>query len=168
MSENFERAFNEILVIEGVIVTNLKSDRGGLTKYGISQKAFPKVDIENLTLDGAKKIYFDNYWKTNSLNLEVFESKIANELFDIAVNMGVGTASKTLQKGLNLMNRNERDWKDMKVDGVAGAETMKAYFKCRKDVLLKVLNGLQFSRYVEIVTNDPEQEQNFNGWMKRV
>jgi len=165
---NFEIAFKAILGFEGTETTNAKSDRGGLTKYGISQKAFPMLDIENLTLSNAKEIYFTHYWKTKNINLELFEEKEAIELFDIAVNMGVATSGRMLQTALNLMNRNQRDWADMKIDGIAGAETMKAYFKCRKDILLKVLNGLQFSRYVTIVESDKEQEQNFNGWMKRV
>jgi lysozyme family protein len=63
----FDKAFQEIIAIEGGLV-NDKNDRGGLTKYGISQKAFPKVDIRNLTIDGAK-IYFEI--KTGSINFEI-------------------------------------------------------------------------------------------------
>ena len=41
---------------------NDPSDPGGETKYGISKKAYPKVDIKNLTLDDAIEIYKDDYW----------------------------------------------------------------------------------------------------------
>jgi lysozyme family protein len=163
----FDKAFQEIIAIEGGLV-NDKNDRGGLTKYGISQKAFPKVDIRNLTIDGAKKIYFENYWKTGSINLDQYDEKNAIELFDIAVNMGVATSAKTLQNALNLMNRNQKDFPDLKVDGNAGEKTFKAYSIVNKEILFKVLNGLQFSRYVSIVERDPTQESFFNGWMKRV
>lgn len=165
--KNFDIAFTEIIGIEGGLSDN-KNDRGGLTKFGISQKAFPLLDIRNLTLDGAKKIYFENYWKTPNLNLEKFELKNAIELFDIAVNSGVGTSARILQRALNLMNRNQKDFKDLEVDGNAGDVTMKAYAKVNPDTLFKVLNGLQFLRFVNIVEHDETQEEFFNGWMKRV
>jgi len=163
----FDKAFEEIIAIEGGLV-NDKNDRGGLTKYGISQKAFPNVDIRNLTLEGAKKIYLDNYWKTGNLDLDQYEERIGIELFDIAVNMGVGTSAKTLQNALNLMNRDEKDFPNLEVDGDAGNATVKAYSKVDKNILFKVLNGLQFMRYVTIVQKDETQEAFFNGWMKRV
>lgn len=166
--EKFNKAFDLIIVkIEGGLA-NHKNDRGGLTNYGISQKAFPKLDIRNLTLDAAKKIYYSNYWKTAQMNLDLLDEKTAIELFDIAVNMGVGTASRMLQSALNLMNRNQKDFADLTVDGLAGKRTMEAYAKVNKDVLFKVLNGLQFSRYVAICEKDKTQEIFFNGWMHRV
>jgi lysozyme family protein len=167
MSKIYDKAFEEIIGIEGGL-SNHPSDKGGLTKYGISQKAFPKLDIRNLTLEGAKKIYCDNYWKTANMNLDLFDEKTAIELFDIAVNMGVGTAAIKLQEALNLMNRNQKDFPDLKIDGDAGTNTMNAYAKVRKEILFKVLNGLQFMRYVSIVERNPVQEEFFNGWMKRV
>jgi lysozyme family protein len=163
----FDKAFEEIIAIEGGL-TNDKNDRGGLTKYGISQKAFPNVDIKNLTLEGAKKIYLDNYWKTANINLDKLDEKNGIELFDIAVNMGVGTAARKLQEALNLMNRNQKDFANLTVDGNAGNKTIEAYLKVNKDILFKVLNGLQFMRYVAIVGRDETQEDFFNGWMKRV
>jgi lysozyme family protein len=163
----FDNAFKEIIAIEGGL-TNDKNDRGGLTKYGISQKAFPNVDIENLTLQGAKTIYLENYWDTSNIDLERYDEKNGIELFDIAVNMGVGTAAKTLQNALNLMNRNQKDFPNLVVDGQAGEKTFQAYSKVNRDILFKVLNGLQFVRYVHIVERDETQEVFFNGWMKRV
>ena len=82
--------------------------------------------------------------------------------------MGVKTASKMFQEALNLLNRNERNFPDLIVDGNIGVKTISAYDKVDKAILLKVLNGLQFSRYVDIVTRNPKQEEFFNGWMKRV
>lgn len=43
-------------------VHNYAWDSGGLTKYGISQKNHPKVDVANLTEAEARKIWRDNYW----------------------------------------------------------------------------------------------------------
>ena len=69
---------------------------------------------------------------------------------------------------LNLMNRNQKDFKDLLVDGDIGKKTIGAYKKVDDRILLKVLNGLQFRRYVEICEKRPDQEKYFNGWMKRV
>lgn len=38
-----------------------KNDPGGKTKYGISQKAYPALNIKALTLNEVKKIYFRDY-----------------------------------------------------------------------------------------------------------
>ena len=164
----FDKAFQDVIGFEGGYVNN-PNDKGGETKYGISKRSYPNVDIKNLTLDGAKEIYYKDFWNTIRLELSLIDDeKIAIELFDTAVNMGVGVASKFLQEALNLMNRNQKEWNDLIVDGYCGFETLKAYKKARKDILLKVLNGLQFCRYKSIVEKNPTQEVFFNGWMKRV
>ena len=166
--KTFDSAFEELIGIEGGYV-NDPVDAGGETKYGISKRAFPNEDIKNLTLQQAKQIYYKHYWNTRRMNLDVISDPvIAKELFDTAVNMGVGTAAKMLQKALNLMNRNGRNYPDLLVDGVCGPVTLSAYNQVDKAVLYKVLNGLQFMRYFEIVVTNPSQERFFNGWMKRV
>ena len=60
-SKKFERAFSYVLQNEGVYVNDL-DDIGGETKYGISKRSYPNLDIKNLTLEEAQKIYFCNYW----------------------------------------------------------------------------------------------------------
>ena len=165
---SFDMAFKEVLGFEGGYVDD-KNDNGGETKYGISKRSYPDVNIELLTVEQAKHIYYRDFWNTKQMELSsIDDEKIAIELFDTAVNMGVGVASKFLQEALNLMNRNQKDWNDLVIDGFCGVETFKAYKKARKDILLKVLNGLQFCKYKSIVEKNPTQEVFFNGWMKRV
>lgn len=85
MSENFERAFTLVVGIEAGLVDDPK-DPGGLTKFGISQRQYPKVDIRGLTLDGARAIYQRDYW--NAHNLDSLEYGKALLVFDCAVNGG--------------------------------------------------------------------------------
>ena len=71
---------------------NDPNDPGGETKYGISQRAYPKEDIKNLTLPRALELYYNDYWYVSSslgfpLNLCVF---------DCAVNNGTKTAKQFL------------------------------------------------------------------------
>ena len=49
-SKKFERAFSYVLRNEGVYA-NDRDDPGGATKYGISQKAYPALNISALTLE---------------------------------------------------------------------------------------------------------------------
>lgn len=164
----FDKAFNEVIGFEGGYVNN-PNDKGGETKYGISKRSYPNIDIKNLTLDEAKEIYYKDFWNTSFIELSLIDDEnIAIELFDTGVNMGVKISSKLLQESLNLMNRNQSDWADLKIDGYCGLKTLKAYKKARKSILLKVLNGMQFNIYKEIVEKNPKQELFFNGWMKRV
>ena len=57
----FEEAFQILMDHEGGYA-NAKYDRGGETKYGISKRQYPDLDIENLTLEQARSIYFKDYW----------------------------------------------------------------------------------------------------------
>jgi lysozyme family protein len=166
MNQHFEKAFHELIMIEGGYV-NDPMDRGGETKYGISKKAYPHLDIKNLTLQDAKDIYLEDYWKASGSH-HMLKYDLALELFDTGVNMGQGIARRFLQEALNLMNRNGRDFPDLEVDGKIGPITISAYKKVDDTILLKVLNGLQFMRYVWICEERPDQEKYFNGWMKRV
>lgn len=166
MTSNFKKAFKEVIGIEGGYVNN-SNDKGGETKYGISKRAYPHLDIKKLTLKDAEQIYYNDYWFNIKLDY-IDNYAIQSELFDTAVNMGIYKAQTIFQQALNLMNRNQKNYKDLVVDGVIGNKTIQAYNKVDKKILLKVLNGLQFMNYVRICERDKSQEVFFNGWMKRV
>jgi lysozyme family protein len=89
---SFEKAIEFTLKWEGGY-SNDPTDSGGETKYGISKRAHPNLDIANLTLEDAKDIYKKEYWDISGCdNLpEPFDMVV----FDAAVNMGIGR-SKTL------------------------------------------------------------------------
>lgn len=163
---NFDKAFLAVVGVEGGYV-NDPDDRGGETKFGISKRSYPHLDIRNLSLEQAKQIYYEDFWKECGLD-SVDDYNIAHEIFDTAVNMGQVIAKKIFQKALNYLNRNEKDFPDLIVDGLIGQKTILAYRRVNTRILLKVLNGLQFMRYTQIVDYDPSQEKFFNGWMQRV
>lgn len=61
---NFTESMKFILKWEGGYVNHPK-DPGGETKYGISKRAHPDLDIANLTVEQALDIYFREYWKAS-------------------------------------------------------------------------------------------------------
>lgn len=71
-----------------VISEHDKHDPGGLTKFGIDQRAHPDTDIESLTLAQAKMIYESVYWKR--CRAEDMPPGYGEVLFDIKVNGGNG------------------------------------------------------------------------------
>ena len=98
---NFDEAFEIVLRHEGGY-TNDPNDTGGETKYGIAKKYHPDLDIKNLTLADAKKIYQDNYWSLNNYG-DIVNQEIANQAFDLAVNLGGLRANKILQQAFNFL-----------------------------------------------------------------
>ena len=89
------------------------------------------------------------------------------------MNCGVAFAKPLLQRALNLLNNQGKvGWPDLELDGIYGPATLnalKSYLSKRgkegEHVLLKVLNTLQGSRYIQICERNPSQEQFFFGWI---
>jgi len=91
----FDQAFERLIGLEGGYV-NDPHDPGGETKYGISRRSYPGEMIRTITLAHAKEIYLRDYW--GPTGCESVPDAIKFDLFDMAVNSGVGTAIKTLQR----------------------------------------------------------------------
>jgi lysozyme family protein len=97
---NFNEAIEEILTSEGGYVNDL-TDAGGETKFGISKRSYPNVDIRNLTIDQAKAIYRRDFWDKIGGD-QLRNQEIANLLVDSAVNEGVVPAIKRAEKIVGL------------------------------------------------------------------
>ncbi|OQA94178.1 MAG: putative Peptidoglycan domain protein [Bacteroidetes bacterium ADurb.Bin217] len=92
----FDKFMQIILLNEGGLSDNV-NDSGGLTKYGISQKAYPKLNIRALTIEQAKAIYKRDYYDIVKAEL-IKDELLALHVFDMAVNAGCSRAAKLLQK----------------------------------------------------------------------
>jgi lysozyme family protein len=95
----FETAVDFVLSAEGGLVDD-GSDPGGITKFGISQRAYPDLNIRDLTIDGAKAIYREDYW--NLCSCDKLPAGVALVVFDAAVNQGVGASIRMLQSALKV------------------------------------------------------------------
>lgn len=95
MNARFELCVQFIFDREGRVLENNPADPGGLTKFGVSRKSYPNLDIANLTEQQAKEIYYRDYW--TPLACDDFEDpRLALAVFDTGVNQGVGTAKAIL------------------------------------------------------------------------
>lgn len=87
--------------------TNDKVDPGGETKFGISKRANPDLDIANLTLVQAMDVYYKKYWQAFNLDAQAYPLSVA--VFDSYVQHRptvvaklIKDASGDLQKFLEL------------------------------------------------------------------
>lgn len=86
---SFDDAFALVVGLEAGYV-NDPHDPGGETKFGISKRAYPNLDIPQLTLEQAKAIYERDYWGKCGCGLMAWP--VALQVFDAAANQGPGFA----------------------------------------------------------------------------
>src|SRR5690242_14922551 len=113
----FKPAFDRLMELEGGYV-NDKADRGGATRYGITEKAARLSgyagDMARFPVEMAEQIYRRSYW--DGLRCSEFNSQaLANVVFDFGVNAGLSACGKCLQRALGLTE-----------DGIIGSHTITA------------------------------------------
>lgn len=186
---DFETSYTKTLTAEGGYA-NVPGDRGGETYRGIARRMhpgwggwkiidghkgepdFPRcLDRDELLQAQVREFYLQEFW--NPLRLAPIPSQaVADEMFDTGVNMGQGVAVKCLQQALNLMNGNGKYWPELAVDGRIGPGTLGVLEKCCKRgwdcELVTWMNVLQGARFVEIMRQDPTQEDFARGWSRRI
>lgn len=173
----FNEFVQHILEVEGGYV-NHPSDKGGPTNFGITVKVARKFGyigpMQDLPRQQAIRIYKAMYWDSLKLDeIERISPAVVKEMFDTGVNQGVKKAGEYLQRSLNAFNRRQRDYFDLKVDGVVGKKTVEALRKyvvkrgpMSDTVLLRALNSLQGARYIEICEKREKNEDFAFGWFK--
>lgn len=172
MEMNFKIALRETLNHEGGY-TNDAYDSGGKTNYGITigvarQNGY-NGDMKDIDMETVERIYKKCYW--TPLKLDKLESqKVANKVFDIGVNMGIGTSAKILQKTINILNKNQKKEKNITVDGNIGRKSISALNKLlphEEKYVLLILSAYQAKKYIEICEKTETQERFIRGWIKR-
>lgn len=158
---DFKTAFNILIDNEGELSLD-KNDRGNWTsgaighgqlkgsKYGISAMSYPHLDIANLTLEDASKIYKIDFWDV--MHLDSFPL-ISFDLFDTAINSGISKAIKLLQQTVGT-----------NPDGVLGPQTLKAVSSFSPLLFRKNFNAYRLMYMSNLSTWDHNSE----GWAKRI
>jgi lysozyme family protein len=85
----FNAAFLLVVGAEGGYVDD-PNDPGGETKYGISKREYPSLNISALTIDDAKAIYLRDYWAPLGLDAKPWGTSLLK--FDASVNQGLSYA----------------------------------------------------------------------------
>lgn len=144
--------FSLVMELEGRdTITNDPDDPGGLTKWGICQRDHPDVDVANLTEVGARAIYDREYW--TPAGCENFTPALALAVFDAAVNQGVVTAIRMLQRSLFVP-----------VDGLLGPQTINAANVGNEGDVVERFMVTRLRRYIGTANAD----KYLAGWGKRV
>lgn len=150
MRTAFEVALDLVMKAEDATGAGIVTvDRGGKTKWGISQRAYPALDIEALTRDDAVELYRRDYWL--AAKCDRLPQQVGILVFDCAVNQGVGAASRLLQKAARV-----------KVDGDIGPATLAAVWRDPLEVAARMM-AKRIMRYVET----PDFASNGEGWITR-
>lgn len=147
---NFDRSINIVLREEGGLADNPK-DPGGLTNFGISQRAYPNVDIRALTVASATEIYRRDYWP--AVHADELPWPLCLFAFDHGVNAGPGSAIKILQRALGVG-----------VDGVWGSGSRNALATKSPDELAEAYVVGRVRYYLSL----PTAETFGVGWCGRV
>lgn len=149
-------AIHYLLDIEGGYGSD-PDDHGGETKFGISKRAHPDVDIPNLIREGAIEIYLVRYWK--EFNCHKLPPAFALALFGAVVNHKGRTAVRLLQHTLRV-----------KSDGDNGPQTQAA---CRSaaerdpEYYLTDYISRRAMLYTDLA-KAPSQKKFLRGWHRRL
>lgn len=146
----FDEAVEYLMEVEGGYVHHPK-DTGGETNFGISKKAFPKVDIKNLTRSKAKQLYLKHYWRP--CYHPAMDYTIAVITFDGCVHLGVREGIRQLQLALRVAP-----------DGVLGVGTVKGIQRVESRELAVRMLSLREESYRKL----PQYKHFRKAWLSRL
>lgn len=159
---NFDTAFERLLGNEGGLSMDA-SDPGNWTggrvgagelkgtKYGISAASYPNEDIAAVTKDRAKFLYKRDFW--DRLHGDELYDGVAFQTFDFAVNSGIGTAVRYLQKAVGVAD-----------DGIWGPISRAAALNSGEMDTILMLNGLR----LDFMTRLSTWPTFGKGWARRI
>jgi lysozyme family protein len=159
----FESAIERIFADEGGFVAN-SADPGGATKFGISAREYPDLDIKNLTRADAIAIYYRDWWLKYDFGR--LPSMIAGKTFDLAVNIGPAHAITCMQRALRAAGHRVSE------DGAIGDETARSAAASEEPVLMAALRSeaAGYYRAVAAITRgarDGGDAEFLSGWLNR-
>ena len=148
--DRFARAIERVLIHEGGDADDPR-DAGGRTRWGISQRTYPTLNIATLTRAEAIALYRRDFW--TPLQGDALPPALAFQALDAAVNHGVGRTVRWLQRLVGV-----------RVDGQLGPLTLAAIQAADQRGLIPRLLALRLDLYVE-----HERFAAFGrGWTRRI
>lgn len=160
---------DDLIRREGGFV-NHPADRGGPTKYGITQRTLSQwlgrpatvEEVRTLDEETAREIYVRNYY--SGPRIDTLPEIVRAQVLDIGVNSGPRTAIQMLQQVLNLAGF------ACDTDGVLGPQTRRACESAVSTMGGFLANALAERRvifYEQLVARRPSQAVFLTGWKAR-
>lgn len=145
---------NEFQMLTDLIVDKYESkyvnDETEESKYVLTKKYYPQLDIKNLTKEIAYPIIKRDYWER--IKATNFNSNIRFILFDTSINQGQPTAIKMIQRLGGVTQ-----------DGRVGAQTLAAAMTLTPEQI----RDERISMYKELAKK-PKYKKYLEGWVNRV
>lgn len=158
---NFDKILAKTLRWEGGL-SNDQDDKGGLTKYGISQNTWPNLDIKALTLDAAKDIYFEHYWQKPRID-QINNDALAGAVFDFGVTAGQTRAIMYLQTAANYFGAG------LVIDGALGPLSLNYINNFKHPAaLFMAFKTAASMHYINLAQKNPTQQKFLAGWLNRL
>ena len=179
---NFSQAFAKTLGNEGGYSTDPK-DLGGETYCGISRVNFPDwagwhaIDAwkglgspssvlgQNEDLQAQVQAFYRSLFWNPLHGDQIAFPDLAEKLFDMAVNMGIGQAVKLLQDALNVVVGS-----GLTVDGGMGPMTLAALNSLPATAHNTLRDAISINHggfYMYLIRQNPSQRVFVNGWLTR-
>lgn len=159
---DFEIAFQRLVADERFVLSNHKTDKGGLTFCGITRKNYPGwpgwavIDRgETPSLDSVRQFYKAEYWDRLHLG-EVENQGVAGSLLSFHVVTSSKAASLLAQAVVGATP-----------DGVIGPKTIAAINAMDPKLFIALYALAKVARYRDIVMRDRSQGANLLGWINR-
>ena len=138
-------------------------DPGGATRWGISQRAHPEVDVATLSLESAQRIARDGYWRP--VKADDLPPELRWHVFDTAFNQGPRMAGILLQRSVNLCQQAKGQITFLKEDGVVGPKTLFMARLHRPERLALVYKAYRIEHYLTVA--ETRLPIFIHGWLRR-
>jgi lysozyme family protein len=148
--DRFRTFIERLLDHEGGYVNN-PADPGGETKWGISKRTYPALDIRGLSREEAIEIYRRDFWDRSEADL--LPAPVGFQLLDGAVNSGIAQASRWLQRAVGVAD-----------DGDVGPITLAAIRKADPADLVMQFNAER----LDFMTRLSTWSTFGRGWARRI
>ena len=163
MAAVFVKVAPLIIAAEGDEESDSPSDYGGQSKYGISKREYPDLDIANLTEEKALAILEEDYWQKYHVG-QIENQGIANQVFFLLINMNPLQAIRIVQIAINACGRGIIN---TTIDGILGSQTLQALNSIADGWLSNRIRLEAISYYLHVTDVDKTQIANFRGWVRR-
>ena len=157
----FLSAVERLLADEGGYADRPR-DPGGETRFGISRREYPHLDIKHLSRDQAIAIYWRDWWL--KFRYGALPSPLSSKMLDLAVNIGPSQAARCLQRALRACGVMSTE------NGIVGPITRASASRANQSALLAALRSEAAGHYRLVAASSSATgtgKDFLSGWLNR-